>query len=252
MTPNSERPSPQAVCTVPPPPTPARPRTPARPWTAVLAAGALAAVVAGVVVLGGQDSTTPENSYRSVGSTGEYPFMSPVGADESVLPVMAGGARRGDSPGLYQQDPERLPCDGAALTGRLEMEPARADAWARVQRVAPGRVTEFVAGLTPVVLRGDTAVVDHGYRDGRAVPTRAVLAAGTAVFLDGHGVPVVGCRSGDPLTPGSSTDPSVTTVDPTAVPITTVTVLDPTVERLVERPTGSRPPPPSGDTGVRE
>jgi hypothetical protein len=113
-------------------------------------------------------------------------------------------------------------------------------------------VAAFVAGLTPVVLRGDTAVVDHGYRDGRAVPARAVLAAGTAVFVDGHGVPVVGCRSGDPLTPGASSDPSVTTVDPTVAPMTIVTVLDPTVERFVERPTGSRPPPTSGDTGVRE
>jgi hypothetical protein len=57
-----------------------------------------------------------------------------------------------------------------------------------------------VAGLTPVLLRADTRVTNHGYRDGVATPRQSVLQAGTAVLVDGFGVPRVRCSCGNPLT----------------------------------------------------
>lgn len=163
-----------------------------------------------------------------------------VAAGVLALLVAAGA---GDVAGLYQQDPDRPACDGDALVSRLQADPPRAGAWARVQRTSPAGLTAFVTGLTPVVLRADTAVVDHGYRDGASVPTPVVLAAGTAVFVDRRGLPAAKCWSGNPLTPGWSGDRTVTTVQPAAMPITTLTVLDPVVERLVDRPV------PGGPTG---
>jgi hypothetical protein len=210
-------------------------------------------LVAGGAALG-FGSGSPGNRYQSVGYTGEHPFTSPVGTDESVVPVVGGGTRWGDSAGLYQQDPDRPACDGAALAGALAADPARAGAWARVQGVSPSGVAAFVAGLHPVVLRADTAVVDHGYRDGGPVGVPAVLAAGTAVLVDGHGRPAVKCLSGDPLTPGASTDASVTTIVASPEPVTTLTVFDPVVERLVDRPMphgGPGPAPTTGNGHVR-
>jgi hypothetical protein len=47
----------------------------------------------------------------------------------------------------------------------------------------------------------DTRVTNHGYRDGTATGYQAVLQAGTAVLVDGHGVPRTRCACGNPLTP---------------------------------------------------
>src|SRR5258706_80541 len=57
-----------------------------------------------------------------------------------------------------------------------------------------------VAGLTPVILRTDTAVVNHGFVNGQATTVPAVLQAGTAVLVDKNGVPVTKCFCGNPLT----------------------------------------------------
>lgn len=47
----------------------------------------------------------------------------------------------------------------------------------------------------------DTRVTNHGYRGGAATDYQAVLQTGTAVLVDGHGVPRVRCACGNPLTP---------------------------------------------------
>jgi hypothetical protein len=59
----------------------------------------------------------------------------------------------------------------------------------------------YIDSLTPVLLRSDTRVTNHGFRDGWATPYQAVLQAGTAVLVDNTGVPRARCACGNPLTP---------------------------------------------------
>lgn len=59
----------------------------------------------------------------------------------------------------------------------------------------------YLRSLTPVQLRMDTRVTNHGYRDGAATSYQAVLQSGTAVLVDDRGVPRVRCACGNPLTP---------------------------------------------------
>jgi DNA-binding MarR family transcriptional regulator len=61
--------------------------------------------------------------------------------------------------------------------------------------------SDLLRGLTSVVLRADTQVTDHGFRDGRATSFQSVLQRGTAVLVDNLGVPRVRCKCGNPLTP---------------------------------------------------
>lgn len=75
----------------------------------------------------------------------------------------------------------------------------RAEAFAEVLGIAPSEVGDYIAGLTPVVLREDTRVTNHGFVDGRANPFEAVLQAGSAVMVDERGVPRVRCACGNPL-----------------------------------------------------
>ena len=191
----------------------------------------------------------PENEYQTVSYAGADPFTAPVGTDvPGMAPVDAGGEQPGDTPQMYAADPAAPACDATALLSALQTDPARGTAWAQVQRIAPDQVPVYVQGLTPVVLRTPTAVVDHGYRDGTFVPTPAVLAAGTAVLVNSYGQPTVKCFSGNPLTPGQSSDPTVTTVVPAAAPIATHTFRHTTTGGPVSRPgkpdtTGSGPTP---------
>lgn len=75
----------------------------------------------------------------------------------------------------------------------------KAAAWAGVLGIPASRIPEYVGGLTPVVLRADTRVINHGYRDGTATARQSVLQAGTAVLVDEYGVPRVKCGCGNPL-----------------------------------------------------
>lgn len=45
-------------------------------------------------------------------------------------------------------------------------------------------IPAYVARLTPVILRTDTFVTNHGFAQGRATVVPAVLQAGTAVLVD--------------------------------------------------------------------
>ncbi|HYF47348.1 MAG TPA: DUF6777 domain-containing protein, partial [Acidimicrobiales bacterium] len=76
----------------------------------------------------------------------------------------------------------------------------KARAFADVLDIEVDDIPEYLASLTPVILRGDTRVTNHGFRDGRATPFQAVLEAGTAVLVDFQGIPRVKCFCGNPLT----------------------------------------------------
>ena len=110
-----------------------------------------------------------------------------------------GGAVVGSAPGLYGGTQDQTSCDPEKLVNFLESDPDKAAAWAQVQGIEPGGIRAFVAGLTPVLLRRDTRVLNHGYRDGRPTPRPAVLQAGTAVLVDDFGIPRVKCACGNPL-----------------------------------------------------
>lgn len=76
---------------------------------------------------------------------------------------------------------------------------AKAKAFAQGASIETAKIPEFLRGLTPVVLRADTRVTNHAFRDGRAVGFQSVLQAGTAVLVDDHGMPRVRCGGGNPL-----------------------------------------------------
>lgn len=107
----------------------------------------------------------------------------------------------GDTVGLYGGSQNNAVCDVPKLAEFLRANPDKARAWAAVELVPVDQIDAFLATLTPVILRTDTAVINHGFRDGVANPFNAVLQAGTAVLVDPNGVPRVRCKCGNPLLP---------------------------------------------------
>ncbi len=81
----------------------------------------------------------------------------------------------------------------------LTADNAKARAFAQAADIEQAGIPEYLRGLTPVVLRADTRVTNHGFRDGRADSFQSVLQAGTAVLVDDHGMPRVRCGCGNPL-----------------------------------------------------
>ncbi|MEU3252452.1 DUF6777 domain-containing protein [Streptomyces sp. NPDC006997] len=107
----------------------------------------------------------------------------------------------GGTPGLYGGTRRTLSCDVERQTDLLTRDPARAGAFAQATGVAREELSAYLHSLTPVVLRADTRVTDHGYRAGRARVRQAVLQAGTAVLVDERGLPRLRCACGNPLAP---------------------------------------------------
>ena len=108
---------------------------------------------------------------------------------------------QGSAPGLYGGTRDLSSCDAARMVEFLQANPDKAAAWAAVHGIDPTAIPDYVSGLTPLVLRADTRVTNHGYRDGSATPRQAVLEAGTAVLVDDLGIPRTKCACGNPLVP---------------------------------------------------
>jgi hypothetical protein len=162
----------------------------------------------------------------------------------------------GDAPGLYGGTRNDSACDKAALVAFLQADAAKAGAWAQSLGITPGEIPGFVAGLTPAVLRVDTLVTNHGYRDGTATAMPAVLQSGIAVLVDRKGVPVVKCNCGNPLTPpAGDLDPAesdfegpewpgfngekVTIIGTPGQEVKKLTLVDSELGMAFERPVGS-------------
>jgi hypothetical protein len=137
-------------------------------------------------------------------------FTTPVGQGQ-VLPVAnttgtappaPTGTVSGASTALYGGTGDDKSCDKAQLLAFLEQDPAKAAAWAQVQGIQVAQIRDYIATLTPVLLRSDTAVTNHGFRNGTANPINAVLQAGTAVLVDNRGIPRARCFCGNPLAEG--------------------------------------------------
>ncbi|WP_151475592.1 DUF6777 domain-containing protein [Streptomyces albicerus] len=118
-------------------------------------------------------------------------------------PATAEGARSvsGATPGLYGGTQRVGSCDVQRQIRFLTADQAKARAFAQAAGVSQPGIPDYLRGLTSVVLRADTRVTNHGFRDGRPTSYQSVLQAGTAVLVDNRGVPRVRCACGNPLKP---------------------------------------------------
>jgi len=173
------------------------------------------AAAAVIVLTSDDESASGEIFLDPAGEVGRDPFTSTVavsgqdvglrdartasgsGDDDAV--TVRGSS--GDEPGLYGGTQDQSTCDRQQLIDFLTdpANAAKAEAWADVQAITVASIPDFIESLTPVRLRFDTRVTNHGFRDGRATSLQSVLEAGTAVLVDSRGIPRVRCACGNPL-----------------------------------------------------
>ncbi|MFI6080127.1 DUF6777 domain-containing protein [Streptomyces sp. NPDC051217] len=171
-----------------------------------------------------QAAASTKVTLLSVGTSGPDPFTESTAAptpdaDPSPPPTARpseSGDPSGPAPGpraprsisgaiagLYGGTKSVPSCDVEAQARLLAADQGKVTAFARAAEVAPASVPKFLRGLTPVVLRADVRVTDHGYRHGAATAYQAVLQSGTAVLVDDRGRPRVRCAGGTPLRPAA-------------------------------------------------
>ncbi|WP_327692762.1 DUF6777 domain-containing protein [Streptomyces sp. NBC_00459] len=193
-----------------------------RPWwrsvprIAVLATSVVAAVAL-IVVLTRSDGTTDRASgevfLQAADKSGPDPFTESTAKDSSAPPATTPTATvsttatsnavrgvDGGAPGLYGGTRKVASCDVEKQIRVLGAAPAKNGAFASVLGLKPAGVPAYLRSLTPVQLRMDTRVTNHGYRDAAATSYQAVLQTGTAVLVDDRGRPRVRCACGNPLT----------------------------------------------------
>ncbi len=197
-------------------PEPHRPWWKSAPRVAILTTAVVAAVVLAIVFTSsgggsGKTATKGEVFLQAAAKTGPDPFTESTAKENSAPPVSASPTASepvnavrgvdGGAPGLYGGTQNVSSCDVEKQIKALQAAPAKEKAFASVVGVQPAGVPAYLRSLTPVQLRMDTRVTNHGYRDGVATSYQAVLQAGTAVLVDSHGVPRVRCACGNPLSP---------------------------------------------------
>jgi hypothetical protein len=179
----------------------------------------------------------------------------------------------GGTPGLYGGTQSVSSCDVEQqiryLTGP-GADQAKARAFAEASRVDVGAIPRFLRGLTPVVLRADTRVTNHGFTGGSLTSFQSVLQAGSAVMVDANGMPRVRCACGNPLLPPTVIRGTVShkgqpwkgyrpaeviVVTPAPVVINNLTIVNVVNNTWIERETGSegdkdRTPDPSKKLGA--
>ncbi|MGQ0482930.1 MAG: protein kinase domain-containing protein [Pseudonocardia sp.] len=187
---------------------------------------------------------------------GINPYMPTVGDDipNVQAPPESRGEYSGELAGLYGGTLNISSCDRDKMVGFLGDNPDKGMAWAGVQGITPEALPSYVSGLTPLVLRSDTSVTNHGFVNGRATPVNSILQAGTAVLVDDLGTPRARCYCGNPLTPaepevslknqvgpawtGYNTD-SVVSIRPANTQIVEFTIIDPLTGQVIFRPQGT-------------
>ena len=182
--------------------------------------------------------------------------MPPVGTDTPNVPAPpnTGQTVSGGTSGLYGGTLNNATCDPQKMVAFLQANPEKAAAWAGVQGIAVGDIPRYVAELTPLVLRSDTAVTNHGFANGKPTPRHSVLQAGTAVLVDKFGVPRSRCMCGNPLTPAqvfskpryegqrwaSFSETNITVVQDSSTVINEFAIVDLASNRVIYRPAGTR------------
>lgn len=259
-----------------------------------VAGGLLGVLVVVIVVLlltgddevaEGPTTTTPGEVFlEPAGALGTDPFTGEVFAAPVVSttapapPLEAADEATGDvrsesgaNPGLYGGTRDRARCSQAQLVDFLEDNPEKADAFLEALDTDPalrwsgrvplrrGDLDDYIEDLTPVTLRYDTRVTNHGFRDGRPTPRQSVLQAGSAVLVDAYGVPRVRCECGNPLVPPEPVRAGFTYVGDrwAGFEPDLVIVVDPAesvidVFVLVDLVTGERFERPAGSAGDRD
>lgn len=179
---------------------------------AVVVAAALAVVF---TRSDGGSGKSGEVFLQAADSSGKDPYTDSSATDSSAAPVSSRSAAADDTalpsnevrgvdggaPGLYAGTRNSGSCDVEKQIGYFRAAPSRNRAFAAQVGVPPSGVPAYLRSLTPVQLRADTRVTAHGYRDGGPTAYQSVLQTGTAVLVDGHGVPQVRCACGNPLSP---------------------------------------------------
>jgi hypothetical protein len=194
----------QPMTPTPPPP----PRRSRRNLVVALVVVAVLVVAAAVVAVvasagGGGDSKAKKEVFTEPISSSRNPFSPPVGQDSSnVTPVQQGGitTQPGGQPGLYGGTMQQGTCDRTQLVTFLQQNPDKGRAWAATLGITTDQISTYVQRLTPVILRSDTRVTNHGFKNGQATSFQTVLQAGTAVLVDDKGFVVTKCYCGNPLT----------------------------------------------------
>ena len=130
-------------------------------------------------------------------------FTPSVGTDTPVTPVPVQGVQTAPAAtvGLFGGTLDNSSCNKAQLVSYLQANPDKAAVWAQAQGITAAQIPAFVQPLTPVLLRSDTTVTNHGIEGGKLTTFTSVLQAGTAVLVNQYGVPVVKCNCGNPLGP---------------------------------------------------
>ena len=183
-----------------------------------IAAGVAAVgIVVGLLVAGGGDGdgngkggdAKRETTVKlePVAATSSDPFTPPLSPEtlpSTTTTTAAPGATA--TPGAPAQGPfggtgDNTLCDREQLISYLTdpAHSAQAREWARVVGISVGDIPTYIRGLIPTTLTRDTAVTNHTFKNGRAVPLQSVLQAGTAVLVDTKGKLVARCRCGNPL-----------------------------------------------------
>jgi hypothetical protein len=206
---------------VPPGPPPAQKKSKKALLFGLLALLLVAAAVGSFLVLGGDDDEGAGGQVvlEPIGLTlrddfagnldlanfrssiaNSLPGLPPV--DSGIEAVLAALRADGDTPGLYGGSRDVGTCDVEQLVAFLtdDANADKAEAWAEVHGIEVDEIEDFIRSLTPVRLRFDTRVTNHGFVDGAANGFQSILEAGTAVLVDDEGVPRVKCNCGNPLT----------------------------------------------------
>ncbi|WP_418960421.1 DUF6777 domain-containing protein [Streptomyces tritici] len=240
-----------------------------RPHVAVLAVLASAALIGGCATARVTEQPAAADSrdvlLQPLADQGPNPFTdSAVSTDAPTPPpgtpepsptasVQVLREITGSTPGLYGGTRAESSCDVERQVAHLTAEPALARAFAEGAGINEANLANWLRELTPVVLRADTRVTNHGYRDGAPVAFQSVLQAGTAVLVDRYGTPRVRCACGNPLRspvdvrgakhtgrPWPAYHPDrVVVVRPTTTVITSLVIVDVVHDTWIERKTGT-------------
>jgi hypothetical protein len=192
-------------------------------------------------------------------TTVDYTAVPPSTAPATIPPATTtapGAIRRvsGVAPGLYGGTQDKASCDVEQMISFLgdPANAAKAKAWADAEGITVAQIPDYLHTLTPVVLRVDTRVTNHGFKHGKANPLQSVLQAGTAVLVDRNGVPRAKCNCGNPLQPPAGALTQATyegqqwsTFKPAQVaavvpgqPVNTFVLVDTTTGETFKRPVG--------------
>lgn len=253
---------------------------------ATLSAGILLAAGCAQATHGSSNGTKGTADVQEVllqpaASRGPAPFTASTARPPGAAPTPSRTAPRkspgpggavhevtGATPGLYGGIRSVASCDVGKQIRLLTADRAKGSAFAHAAGVSTARIPGFLRGLTPVLLRADTRVANHGFDGGSVTTFQSVLQAGTAVLADGYGLPRVRCACGNPLTaPDRARAPAgragewtgydparIVAVGPAPREVSALVIVDVVNDAWIERQTGDegardrtpRVPPPYG------